>query len=54
MEYSSEELKQITAIIEKNGKLKDVANFMKVSAKIIRKDIKENLELKSKRLVNPL
>lgn len=47
MEYSSEELKQITAIIEKNGKLKDVANFMKVSAKIIRKDIKENLELKT-------
>ena len=46
MEYSLEQLKEITAIVEKNGKLKDVANFMKVSAKIIRKDIKENIELK--------
>lgn len=46
MEYSSEELKEITSIIEKNGKLKDVANFMKVSTKIISKDIKENLDLK--------
>lgn len=46
MEYSLEQLKEITAIVEKNGKLKDVANFMNVCEKTIRKGVKENIELK--------
>ena len=46
MEYSLEQLKEITAIVEKNGKLKDVANFMNVCEKTIRKGVKENLDLK--------
>ena len=46
MQYSSEQLKEITAIIEKDGKLKDVAKFLNLAVNTIRKDSRDNLDLK--------
>ena len=46
MQYSSEQLKEITALIEKDGKLKDVAKFLSLAVNTIRKDSRGNLDLK--------
>lgn len=46
MQYSSEELKEITAIVERTGKLKDIAKFLNVCINTIRKDSRGNLDLK--------
>jgi len=46
MQYSSEQLKEITAIIEKGGKFNDIAKFLNVCVKTVRRNSKAHSELK--------